>query len=211
MIRTRALFDLHLPRAGPGDVARWLRTADAVDVVGALLLLTALVLATYVAVAVLLNMLAVVLRSPMISVTARAVTPHAMRRLTLGALGATVTTGALVTAPAASAPNDVTALTPAGGEDDGDEGTATMRVIEEDASSAPLGPETVIVSPADSFWSLAEEALAHEWRRPPAEAEIATYWLEMIDVNRDRLVVPDDPNLIFPGQELIVPPVPPPP
>jgi nucleoid-associated protein YgaU len=33
------------------------------------------------------------------------------------------------------------------------------------------------------------------------------YWAQLVDANRDRLVDPDDPDLLLPGQVLVLPPV----
>jgi nucleoid-associated protein YgaU len=40
------------------------------------------------------------------------------------------------------------------------------------------------------------------------ERVVARYWRSLVDANRDRLVVAGDPDLIFPGQQLVLPPVP---
>ncbi len=82
----------------------------------------------------------------------------------------------------------------------GVDGTATV-AVERDS--------IWIVRPGDHFWSIAEETLADAWGRTAlSDAEIATYWRELVDANRDRLVEPGNPDLIWPDQEFVLPPVP---
>ena len=64
---------------------------------------------------------------------------------------------------------------------------------------------TVAVASGDSFWSIAASTLEQRLARTPSNQEVAVYWRELIDANRDRLRVPGDPGLIFPGQHLVVP------
>jgi hypothetical protein len=64
-------------------------------------------------------------------------------------------------------------------------------------------PVTYIVRPGDDFWSIAAA------RTGAAPGSTARYWLALIAANRARLPVPGDPNLLFPGDHLVLPPVPP--
>jgi nucleoid-associated protein YgaU len=72
-------------------------------------------------------------------------------------------------------------------------------------SSEHLGSETVIVEPGMSFWSIAAEALV-DAGRPSDDASVSRYWRRVIDANRSRLVAPDNPDLLLPGQVLVLPP-----
>jgi len=56
-----------------------------------------------------------------------------------------------------------------------------------------------------SFWSIAAEALA-DAGHPSDDASVGRYWRRLIDANRGRLVVPDNPDLLLPGQVLLLPP-----
>lgn len=75
--------------------------------------------------------------------------------------------------------------------------------------SAPPGPAasvpttTVVVADGESFWSIAERVV--EDRGGGSTAEVASYWLELIEVNRDRLVQAGNPDLIYVGQEFSLP------
>lgn len=69
------------------------------------------------------------------------------------------------------------------------------------ADDARSGDVHVVVT-GESFWSIAEDLTAEELGREPDDAEILERWLALIERNRDLLLVPDDPDLLLPGQEL---------
>lgn len=83
------------------------------------------------------------------------------------------------------------------------------------SSTASSGDTTVsrnndeiwTVESGDSFWTIAEETLSDVWGRSDlTEEEIADYWRVLIDANEDRLIDAGNPDLILPGQELVLPP-----
>jgi hypothetical protein len=95
-------------------------------------------------------------------------------------------------------------------------GPASPSASRADGTTAALrdGPAQVeasdavhTVRPGESLWRIAEARLEQAWGRVPRDAEVVPYWRDMIDRNRDRLVVPDEPDLILPGQELLLPTV----
>jgi hypothetical protein len=55
---------------------------------------------------------------------------------------------------------------------------------------------------------VAEATLSWAWGRPPSDAEIDGYWLEVIAANRGRLAHRDEPDLVFPGQVFLLPTAP---
>lgn len=71
-----------------------------------------------------------------------------------------------------------------------------------------LNEDVVTVERGEHFWQLAKEALTDAWGRSPTDPELAPYWSEMVELNRDRLAPPGDPNLIYAGQQFILPLVP---
>jgi nucleoid-associated protein YgaU len=77
---------------------------------------------------------------------------------------------------------------------------------------APMAPGAVpgswSVRPGDHFWAIAEQVLADAWGRPPTDAEVGRYWRTLVETNRSRLPDPANPDLLFPGQSLTVPPPP---
>lgn len=60
--------------------------------------------------------------------------------------------------------------------------------------------------PGDHFWRIAEEVLAAHLQRTPADGDTDPYWRRLVAANRDRLVDAANPDLLFPGQVLLVPP-----
>ncbi len=70
------------------------------------------------------------------------------------------------------------------------------------------GVAEATVEAGDSFWSIAETALSDAWDRTPTTTETTRYWNTLVDVNRDRLAPPHDPNLIHPGQRFLLPAIP---
>ncbi len=75
-------------------------------------------------------------------------------------------------------------------------------------SSAPA-PELWEVRTGDSMWLIAEETLTDDLHGDEeiTEETIAAYWRVLIEANQDRLIEPGNPDLILPGQELILPPI----
>lgn len=68
------------------------------------------------------------------------------------------------------------------------------------SSTAPKSTSIVVVRPGDSLWSI-----SYQWLGPNATPRRITEGVEQIyALNRDRIGV--DPNLIFAGQKLLVPP-----
>lgn len=62
---------------------------------------------------------------------------------------------------------------------------------------APAG--TWRVGRGESFWSVAESVV------DGPEADVARYWRTLMEANRDQLRDPSDPDLLFVGQELVLP------
>ena len=61
------------------------------------------------------------------------------------------------------------------------------------------------VAEGDHFWGIAEATLTESWGRAPTDEEIAPYWRQLVDANTDRLLQPEDPDLIYPGQSFTLP------
>jgi hypothetical protein len=70
-----------------------------------------------------------------------------------------------------------------------------------------LRATTVVVRPGDDLWRLAAARLQTALGRTATASEIGPYWVEVVDANRARLRS-GDPDLIFPGEELWLPPFP---
>jgi nucleoid-associated protein YgaU len=87
-------------------------------------------------------------------------------------------------------------------------GSGTGELVDDGPTSPAPVEGHVMVESGDHFWALAEETLAAGWGRNPTDAEITPYWSDMIELNRDRLPPPGDPDLIHPGQQFLTPPLP---
>ena len=77
-----------------------------------------------------------------------------------------------------------------------------------DEGRALATSDTWRIEAGDHLWAIAAETLADEWGHAPSDDEVLHYWDDLLVANRDRLVDPTNPDLVFPGQELVLPPVP---
>jgi nucleoid-associated protein YgaU len=82
---------------------------------------------------------------------------------------------------------------------------ADAPTIDATPAGPTLAPHVHIVGRGDHLWAIARDTLEDALGRAPNDAEISAYWRRLIDQNRSRLVDPDNPDLIFAGQELILP------
>lgn len=100
-------------------------------------------------------------------------------------------------------------LGPGRGDDAGASGRIGSGVIPEDGSSggqSPAGMSTEhVVVAGESLWTIARDVVAGELGRTPTDAEVAGYWLDLIEMQRPFLANPDDPDLIFPGERVRLP------
>lgn len=83
-------------------------------------------------------------------------------------------------------------------------------------AAAPVGPSPAemagappspswIVEAGDSFWSIAAELVSPSRDGAPSDRQVIGYWRRLVDANRTRLLDPDNPDLLVPGQELLLP------
>ena len=66
----------------------------------------------------------------------------------------------------------------------------------------------VTVAPGDSLWTLTRDAIARETGRDPHTIggdELASRWVRVCEVNRDRLRS-GDVNVLAPGEDVVIPP-----
>jgi hypothetical protein len=79
------------------------------------------------------------------------------------------------------------------------------------ASPTPLVAEPLrwTIGAGDHLWRVAEESLTLAWGRRPTDLETDRYWRSLIAKNRAQLVDPRNPDLVFVGQVLDLPPIPP--
>ena len=62
----------------------------------------------------------------------------------------------------------------------------------------------VVVRSGDHMWALAEQRLSDVQGRGASDSEVALYWLRVIAANLPR-IRSDDPDLIYPGEVLVLP------
>jgi hypothetical protein len=90
-------------------------------------------------------------------------------------------------------------------EEGGTRGRADPAGVAPDLHGVGDADDHLVVA-GESFWSIAQGRL-EAVGAPTDEVAVAAYWLVLIDANRDRLVVTDEPDLILPGQRLALPEV----
>ena len=64
---------------------------------------------------------------------------------------------------------------------------------------------TWTVHPGDDLWSIAEATLTRAWGYPPHPTDLARYWWRVLQINRGALPNPADLNLLFPGDQIVLP------
>lgn len=67
-------------------------------------------------------------------------------------------------------------------------------------------PETWTISPGEHLWRVSQVTLFNRTGKPPTDTETLAYLHRLIDANRSRLAVPNNPDLVFPGQVFTLPP-----
>lgn len=199
------------PLDDPDRLKQWAETVRVESGAMAVLVLAGLAFAALLALVALLHLLAAGAPGRGLGTLAVRLTP-ALLRAGLGA-GAI----ALVAAP----PRPAGAQFADAHEDPAtpEREVITMRHLDGERRSSPAGqpspvisatppaasPEEWTVARGEHLWGIAAEVLTDHLGRPPTDGETARYWRVLIEANRSRLVVPDDPDLILPGQRLVVP------
>lgn len=118
---------------------------------------------------------------------------------------ATVTTAVAPTtvtpstaAPSTSAPSSATTAPPATAPS-----TDTPTPIPPEG--APEAPMQHTVSAGESFWAIAEAEVARVTQHQPDLSQVDSYWRALVRANAERLVHPGNPDLVYPGQVLVLP------
>jgi nucleoid-associated protein YgaU len=76
-----------------------------------------------------------------------------------------------------------------------------------DGGLPDVGAEVALAA-GDHLWAVAERTLAGARGAAPADAEVTAYWRALVDANQGRLADPSNPDLVFPGQVLVLPDLP---
>ena len=189
-----------------GQVESWLTAEGAVRASFAVARATGLVLAVYMA---LLGVLAVVAALSGAAGAARVALRVALPSLRplvgpIVAITLTVTTAVPAGAEGRDQPPPVMQVVASS-----DSNPPVMRLVPAETPVAPAASSaatTHTVAPGDTFWSIAEDVVRTDGRAP-SDHDVVSYWHALIDRNRDRLRVPGEPDLIFPGQVFELPPL----
>jgi hypothetical protein len=207
-------------------LTRWYEETPPEVVAVATLRLVALALAEWLLVAAMLQLLAAMPGLRPLGCVADLISPRSLQRLGHGLAGLSLTAGLAVVVPGAgipAVPPLPVAATLATGDDDPNppssppalpasgEGTASMRLVDDGLPApgpppAPARSGDVTVEVGDSFWSIAAEEMAQRTGAPPSERQIVPYWRQLIEHNRVVLVDPGNPDLLYPGQVVSLPP-----
>ncbi len=76
--------------------------------------------------------------------------------------------------------------------------------VAEEAEPVETGQGTWTIAPGQHLWLVASRTLAAAGR-PTDDGSVVRYLARIVDANRDRLAVPDDPDLVFAGQDFVLP------
>ncbi len=190
------------PPASPGRWVAWASDRTALQAAAAVLRLVVLAVATYLLAATLLGLVARGLGfGRALRVVARW-SPPVVRWVVGAALA-----GALTVGPAGAAlsgPPPTMVLLP----DDEPPPRSPLPEPTPPPPAPPVPVTTITLAPGDHLWSVAARTLATAWGRAPAEREVAPYWRLLVELNRSELPNPTDPDLVFPGEVVRLPPVP---
>lgn len=207
------------PLTRPGELAGWAAARSPVDAAFALLRVAVVVLAAYLLVATVLAVVVRLVRAGRLVGAVDVVTLPLVRRIVGSAFGVGLT-GAVLTAVGPIVPTavgDVRLAVSAGDPADAgadlpnstpDLGPPTMRRVDEPQPAAAPATE-VAIRAGDHLWSVADRALTDAWGRAASESELTSFWALVVDANHARLYDPENPDLVFPGQVVVVPTPPP--
>lgn len=223
------------PGPRTGDVIHGLNGTDLLDTAGLLAAWVCALLVAYLAAVTLLHLVGLVLAAAAPGLRLGRLLSGLATRLGPRRLAALATVATVVGTTAACAPGATSPGAPGSRERSGSPqatmtlvttppatattmtpsttttttATTTTTTMTPSTAEAPLptaaAPTTTVVSRGDSLWSIAERTVTGRLGRPARDHETAPYWRVLIEVNRQRLVDPTNPDLIHPGQELILP------
>jgi hypothetical protein len=205
---------------------RWLGDTSAEDVAAALVLLGALVLAYWLVLSTIAGAVAVLSGREVLAAAAHRLSPPLVRRLVSRmmalSMAASSLAGPLVPA-LANGPGEALVWDVGEAPAEGDQEPRDRLILpphllvvpDPDAESEGVDsptepgepPGTVTVTRGDHLWSLSEQHLQRVWGRDDLEDhEVARYWVQVIDLNRARLRS-GNPDLIYPGEVVLLPEV----
>jgi hypothetical protein len=221
---------LDVPVTSTDELSVWLERTPPEVMALALVRLGALASGWYLAASTVVLAVTRPFDRSRIACAAARVTPAIVRRVVSGGGGLGLAAGALLGAlpsPTIAPAMTVTAAaaSPVGPMQSPGPATATMTRSAPEATTAamirlPAGGEPpaqparpAVAAPStwwtveagDSFWSIAAEIVSPPLDGEPSDRRVLGYWRRLVDANRTRLLDPDNPDLLRPGQELVLP------
>lgn len=213
------------PVTEPSAWGQWFAAQPAVVAVFGLVRLLAIGFGGYLLASILVGTLARLLRAARLVRLADALTLPMVRRLISTAVGVSIATaamtglrddevwqtdGTVVTAEMAHTGEAGVGMASLG---DADDAGVTMALSDaEGGEGAPAqasedseAARTVTAATGDHLWGLAAQALSDHRGAAPSDDEVMGYWQRLIEANRERLADPANPDLIYPGQEFVLP------
>ena len=76
-------------------------------------------------------------------------------------------------------------------------------------AATPTVPGTWVIRSGDHLWLVASMTLTGAWGRPPDARSLAAYWWQVVQTNRAHLPDPSNPDLVYSGDVITLPPIPP--
>ncbi|MCP3911195.1 MAG: hypothetical protein GY745_00205 [Actinomycetia bacterium] len=133
--------------------------------------------------------------------------PWFVRPLVIAALWATVPTPSAMAQEGPEPPAEFAVMRRVDGSGSPD-APVVVDIAAPPATVPPTDPgpqdTDLTVEVGDHLWGLAQERLTHHLGRPPRLAELHEYWLRVVEANLPYLRSAD-PNLIHPGEEIVLP------
>lgn len=169
--------------------ARWVGDSPPQFVLFSLVRLAALAIGCYLLAAALLSVFALITRWHPIIHVADLLTPRFLRVV----ISVAVTSAAFPPLVAAAAPAPNSTAAPSAGDP-----PPTMVLLTPAPTFKPQ-PMTWVVQRGDNFWTIAT-------RVADSPADVAPYWTRLVARNRALLRFPTDPDLLYAGQKLDLPP-----
>ena len=223
------------PLANPFDAPAVTRLGDIAQPVAvalALVRFVALAAALYGVALATATLAAIVSRRHDLERLATSMAPPMLRRAIIGLIGLGLLSSAATTptsgptppaaAEAAAAPAAAPALAPTGAETPTAPTTVAPPTPPQpagpttpppaptiDAAPVPAAalPSMWVIEPGDHLWGVAASTIARHLGRQPRPSEVDDYWLEVIALNEGSLIDPANPDLVFAGQVIELPPL----
>ena len=113
-----------------------------------------------------------------------------------------------VPAPPTSAIIDAAVVSPVVSKPSAPSITTTVVARPPGAPATTTVPATWTIARGEHLWFVAESVVTQALGADIHHGEIARYWRSLVDANRERLVDRDNADLVYAGQEFVLPAVP---